>query len=386
MRSFSCLAFAYTGLALVGCSNISADEAQPNTAFIEVTADTAWMSDAGDSFSFITDISPSPAAGVFVLDRKALTITELSSLGELVRTFGSKGDGPNDLARPFTLGLHHDSLWVTDLRARRLTLFSLRTHDDVRVMSPSVAIQMEKSLQPMGVMADGSVIMASPGREGALGDATLDTVFRLDRGTLTAIAATTRVVIWQLPGKHGFLRRPLQPFVFWDGFTIARDGSASVTVQSSKANLVDGAKFVVSRKDFVNQSTWRVEVPYSPKPLEKRTIDSIVRAATDGFPEQFQAAKDSLFKPRTIPPVRSIVAGRFGSVWIGRNDLDGNRWHSVSPDSSERHILALPTNFQPYVFSRDSIWGVMRDTNDVLSVALLTIKSRKHRIPDIQLK
>lgn len=383
MRSFSSLAFASAGLALFGCSNTSADRARPNIAYAEAGVDTSWISDAGAGFSFITDISPSPAGGVFVLDRKELTVTELSSLGKLVRTFGSRGDGPGEIARPFTLGLYNDSLWVTDLRARRLTLFSLRRQGDVRVMAPYIAVGMEKSLQPMAIMADGSVIMASPGREGALGDAMLDTVFRIDRGTLTAIGATTRVVIWQFPGEYGFLKRPLQPFIFWDGFTIARDGSASLTVETSKARLIEEGKFVVTRKDFVNQSAWRVEVPYSPKRLEKRSIDSVVRAATDGFPEQFQAARDSLFKPRTTPPVRGIVAGRFGAVWIGRNDLEGNRWQSVSPDSSTRRMVAFPTNFQPYVFSRDSVWGVLRDTNDVVSVALLTIRSRQSRTPDI---
>jgi hypothetical protein len=364
--------FAILTLSLLSLS-CESDSNQPEVATREVGADTVWISDSTVEFSQIVDLALSPIGRLFVLDRRDANVRELTSDGKLVRTFGSKGEGPGEFSRPSTIGLFVDSLWVAEALPRRVSVFALEDVGSVRTFTTVSALAQSgaaSTLWPLGLMVDGSLIVYPPGVDGQLDDPKKDTVYRFRNGKLVAIGARTRGVSWQFPGENNFMvRAGGQPFLFWDLVNIARDGTASVSVQQS-GDLVKQKKFVVRWASFTDSNSWQKEVAYAPKKLERKLVDSVIQRVTKGNQNLYQAAKDSLFTPTTVAPVNGVLAGLDGIAWIGRRDFEGNQWQSIGPDSVNHRTVSLPVNFRPLIFRRDSVWGVLTNDEGVNSVAL----------------
>ncbi len=71
-------------------------------------------------------IAFSSNSDLFVLDTLAKKVHVWSSLGKYLQSFGRIGMGPGEMARPETLDILNDRLWLYDHSGRRLTQFSLQ--------------------------------------------------------------------------------------------------------------------------------------------------------------------------------------------------------------------------------------------------------------------
>jgi hypothetical protein len=362
-------------ILVCGCSEGKPIQAPPD---LEVSLDTVWVSDSTLEFSSNLHIAPGPDGGVFALDRKQFRVFQLSSSGDSVRTFGSKGEGPGEFTRPYTFGVFRDSLWVIEGLSRRVSLFPLRGGGKVRTSSTTDPVPNKvagRPLQPVWLMADGSMLMARRVMHGMPNDPAKDTLFLVRGQEYTAVGSSSRSISWPHIGASGSPRAGTQPFLPWDFFAASWDGISTIAVVQSDEHLMREHKFLVRQRNILNNEQWEVAVPYIPRPIEERAIDSVVRRVTGNVATSYRSARDSLLVPAAIAPAGRIVTGTNGELWIGRQDVPGNRFQSVSAHGANPQLFSLPRNFTPHFFSRDSVWGIFKNDLDVPSIALLLMKT-----------
>src|SRR5690606_24027972 len=78
--------------------------------------------DAG--FSQIGGLTIGPDGNLYVIEQQDNEVRVYDAQGTLVRRFGRQGEGPGEFLFPSQLGVVGDTLWVTDLRLQRLSLFT----------------------------------------------------------------------------------------------------------------------------------------------------------------------------------------------------------------------------------------------------------------------
>ena len=70
--------------------------------------------------------------------------------------------------------------------------------------------------------------------------------------------------------------------------------------------------------------------------------------------------------PTHYPPFRSALLGDDGWIWIEQDlDPDTRRWLVLSPDAMPAFELVMPARVKLKVVSRDEIWAVVPDADDL---------------------
>jgi hypothetical protein len=72
----------------------------------------------------VTAIDVDHNGNVYILDRRKSRIFKFSSQGDLILSFGDRGNGPGELMRPTEILLQNDSVYVPDMRLRKILVFS----------------------------------------------------------------------------------------------------------------------------------------------------------------------------------------------------------------------------------------------------------------------
>ena len=62
---------------------------------------------------------------IFFLDGKKCVIWKTDSLGNYIKTFGSRGKGPGEMTNPVTISVKDDTLWVGDYQQKKYSKFDL---------------------------------------------------------------------------------------------------------------------------------------------------------------------------------------------------------------------------------------------------------------------
>ncbi|MDD4205240.1 MAG: 6-bladed beta-propeller [Candidatus Delongbacteria bacterium] len=82
--------------------------------------------DTGDTSAVIRTISSievDEKGNIYILDRRKSTVFKFSPEGSLIKTFGQSGTGPGEMARPEQVLVSNDTVYVTDMRQRKVIMF-----------------------------------------------------------------------------------------------------------------------------------------------------------------------------------------------------------------------------------------------------------------------
>jgi hypothetical protein len=175
----------------------------PHLALIEEVR-IGSVDDPDIGFSNISDIVVGDDGLVYVFERAEREVRVYDE-DVLVRRFGRSGSGPGEFEMPTAMGLLGDTLWVTDFRAQRLSLFR---RDGTFIGSynvPPIAIELQSGINVMlyvGGLADDGTLTSAWGvmiPENPPADTFLIPIVRMD--TSGAVIDTVRHQSWAFPDR-----------------------------------------------------------------------------------------------------------------------------------------------------------------------------------------
>ncbi|MCY3678310.1 MAG: hypothetical protein F4Z29_04260 [Gemmatimonadetes bacterium] len=331
-------------------------------------------------------------------------VSVFTSAGRPEGWIGRAGSGPGEFASdPRRMGWRADTLWVSD---RFVTQFFLADGTLVRQVSFRVPMTAEGSrFAPGTPLADGTFLPYRTVNEQA------ERFLLRQRAPLRRLSASGEIVdtiamverhladyaIHRETDSRGFgmmLPHPLAPASgeSWLPVVAVADGSAVVFIGEVRPGD-EPPTFDLLRVGIAGDTLLHRTVPYVPLPVtrdERMLMRERFAAgrAGDFTPERLRPpwglqdaerrrriAREAITFPETHPPVRRILAGRDGSIWLLREawprpanvwevyDAEGNREGSVrigDPSSGD-------ADYRPYVFqaSRTELWAQTRSELDV---------------------
>jgi hypothetical protein len=320
-----------------------------------------------------------PASGIVVV---------FDDRGRPLRSIGRKGAGPGEFEFVIDHGLlAADTLWVRNAFTPRISLFT-ETGEYVSTASTPFNIPVRSFSAPVsitGYMADGRAYLlidadvigvqrrirlpVLPGNR---------TLSRYD--TLTLVNNPAGVFIPEL-GTFG--PNPIKPSPLVD---FARDGSGvaiaewtqeapgSIRVRRITPNgMTQWTQTLTIAAPRMTRHVRDKLVPQYMRRVE-RILETTRRLGRPVPTTVRNAVNDALYLPEWIPPVRTILAGVDGFVWLEQvTGLTGGRWLALVRFGTPRFELKLPATLTLQQASQTHIWATMTDELDVPFIVCLKI-------------
>lgn len=335
--------------------------------------------------------------------------------GQPAGRIGRAGSGPGEFTSdPRRMGWQADTLWVSD---RFVTQFFLADGTPIRQVSFRTPMLEEGSrFAPGTPLADGTFLPYRTVNEQA------ERFLLRQRAPLRRVSASGEIVdtiamverhladhaIHRETDSRGFgmmLPHPLAPSneESWLPVVAVADGSAVVFIGEVRSGD-EQPTFDLLRIGIAGDTLLHRAVPYVPLPVtrdERMLMRERFAAARAGdfTPERLRPpwsiqdgerrrriAHEAITFPETHPPVRRVLAGRDGSIWLLREawphpanlwevyDEDGNLEGSVRIDDPS----SGDAGFRPRVFqaSRTELWVQTRSELDVPHVVRYQVLGR----------
>ena len=362
-------------------------DADEPTVRIEEELRIGSVSDPDAGFAEIGGISVAPDGRMFVMETLDRAIRVYAPDGRLLRAFGGPGQGPGEFRYMNDLGLLGDTLWVSDIRQRRLTLFSL--DGDVIATIPAQGVEFTP-------LANVTVrVYPSRPRSDGYFASKYQAIVSLPRPTepyqfpsLTFDAAGAVVdttgydQIDPDPIPYTYSTDPefrfVSPFIDVDLRLI--DGTDTIVIHRPMPTSSSDGSFEVTRIGQSGDTIFRRTFGYVPRPVTAEDRDRLVRASiADRLPfmanhipasdtsDVRRAVQAAMPPAEYLPPVSYAVVRRDGSIWMRREDdsPDSWRWTVLSPDGTSRGTFALPKRATVHWTDGERIWVVELDDLDV---------------------
>lgn len=318
-------------------------------------------------------------------------ILVFDSHGARIGSIGRAGEGPGEF-RALTLGgFRGEDLWVSDPILRRTSFFNAQGQFIGSMRWPSQlgegkdAVAPMFGVQPHAMHATGSefTVVSLPARipmpswwpwpDQRTGLILADSVGRLRR-TIMALPdpIPDRCFVRYVAARTGpgVLRAP---FCFDGMAAVASDGSrvASVTFSPSDASGATMRLRVALASGVVD-----VDRALALEPVR------IPRAAADsaravflrdpgpyGIQPEKRAAVRNLRVPEFFPPIRDLVVGLDGTLWLGRWPVGRTRsWLVLDERGNRRGRVELPATLRVHAASTTQVWGTQRDRDGIPSI------------------
>lgn len=352
--------------------------------------------DGPDALSPILDLTVGPDGHVYVAQQFVPHVAVFDRDGRLVRTIGRAGQGPGEFdGNPVRLGWVGDTLWVADFS--KTTLFSEGDEPIDRAEFSTLFVEEGSVFVPGVLLINGSYLAKRSLRGREMLDFARADELPLRRFTDAGEVADTLAVVPKNPQVfrgEGFSVHPLWPWegVSWLPVASAPDGSSVAFTRA------DGTWFDLIEVGVQGDTLLHRRIQYDPRPLEDEHEDWL-RTVYSGFvagdytPESSSSvltrdnaarerdrreARDALTVPEVFPPVREIVLGSDGSIWVLRElrlpELT-DRWEVYSPDGIQEGSVVISEGrggFVPWAprltvlhANRNEVWGTTLDDLDV---------------------
>ncbi len=353
------------GVALVGGS------ATPANAHSQEVCTGAWTAHQTASFggvqaslplNFIHDLAEGRDGNLYLAQSFSPSIEVVDGRGRPVRTIGRFGSGPGEFSsEPRRLGFRGDTLWVGTRDAVHFLGRDGVEHRRVRFRS--VMPEESSTFLAGAPLADGSflgyrMLIPPTNRFYEMSTGALrrfsDTGTVLD--TIAVVESVPKVLggerrgggEWELSAENpvGIRAQPLASSL---PIAVSPDGTwvASVSAVETKT----APSFQLTRIQTPGGIEFKATVPYEPRAITRseRTWlretfanaiagDYNLRPSYPDGPEHRERrrrlAHDALTLPDHYPPVRHIVAGADGTVWLQRETapLQSDLWEAWGPD------------------------------------------------------
>jgi len=113
--------------------------------------------------------------------------------------------------------------------------------------------------------------------------------------------------------------------------------------------------------------------------VSRVTQDSVrAIALKDATTPESRATVSRMRIPSFHPPLRGLVIGRDGTVWVELRATDKTRrWQVLAPDGTPVGEVALPMNVTLKVAQRDRIWALIENAVGEQGIASYAIRGGK---------
>lgn len=332
---------------------------------------------AGDAPGALTDVravAVSPNGTVVALDRSQYQVRLYDRSGRFLRAIGRRGQGPSEFVQPDRIGFRGDTLWVSDTRLNRVSLFALdgRLLETLSLSSlgPSSTNGWAHALTP-----EGSVVVVEPISVGPTppGMRRVRPIIALPRrGTRVDTLHVVRTSDGArfIPMQRGRIAI-LDPYRQDPLIGYSPRGDLVVIVDrpiaSDPNNATYGVHVIASNGKRIASRRHR----YAPRPVSSADRDSVHRSILDPahVPEFFpseEAALGAIRKgiptPRYWPPIRDVHVGSDSTIWLRRGPAE---WLVLDRSASIVATIGVPVNIRLMAVQRSHVWGVTLDEDDL---------------------
>ena len=320
---------------------------------------------------------------VYVGQRRENLIRVFDALsGAPLRTIGRDGRGPGEFSWMGGMGWNHDTLYVTDLQAQSIAMFTpegrhLRT---IRVVSQPIPGSGAVAF-PISMCQDGTVLGSTFSTQGT---ASIPTVAMTREGRVLVILAEVDARdSWFRIGNSGRAIVGVRPMGVDTEVTVAPDGCSVVVVHQPRSDG-SASRFEVSRLRTNGEKIFQRQYLYTPRPLPKSVVDRIVadygkRVEGAGAARVREMILEGMKLPPFQPPVSATLVGSDGSTWLRRGD-DGTAmvgWSVLGADGVHLANVRAPAALKALAWDGRAFWATVRDELDVPYV----VRYRVQRAP-----
>jgi hypothetical protein len=287
--------------------------------------------------------------------------------GTFERVIGRRGRGPGEFLRIGALGILGDTLWLSDVESRRLTMMSLEGEvlqmltflEGVDGIPAGLVI-----LPPRGFLntGDGVVYPALPS---ALG--TSDIGRRLPILTMDRSAKTFQILGY-VETRHPSIAVEygtgtmfiVQPFEDRTLVSIAPDGTGILFVDRFAAHAASRDRISLTFVGPTADTLWTDTIGYDPMEtpglLTAAAIDRVERAVTGSAALE---ARRQLYLPEFLPPVTDAVIAGDGTIWLRREAVssDSVYWDSFVRGNGFTTRVRTPATFTLRAVHDATLWG-----------------------------
>lgn len=329
-------------------------------------------------FTTIRHIAIGPNGAMYVTQGQEQEIRAYDAQGKYLRTIGRQGGGPGEFTGLGSIGFMGDTLYTTDFRQRRITLF----RSDGSLITTIVAelFELPRGIDsvffrpsPQVLLPDGSAL-GSAGYASHLvanGQITAAPIYRMTR-----TARVQDTLAWVPVGSgQGSIQSGTTALFFTQPIS---DAPMSVLAPAARRLYVverparsGSSAFRVTAISDRGDTLWRRSYPYRPLPVGPGVADSILNVAVKrytGGRAGFTAdqVKKAVFIPDHQVTITLAFAAEDGSLWLRREAFGAvHTWTVIAPDGAIAATLSLPPNVRPMTVIRDTAWGVEMDDLDV---------------------
>jgi hypothetical protein len=336
------------------------------------------------------------------------------SAGKRLGNFGRKGAGPGEFqpngtirmasgasrdSYTLTAGRIADTLWIYDQRQRRFTVVSpqgrlLRTLlDPTLELRDSAGAATDHALlgfRPVALYSNGET----------LGEATFGGIVQYtqpdgDKGkwwkradsayvVMTGRGSVARAVA-QLPrndaqatiDRPGAYRTAGVPFAAPPLRDVSAAGDRVVIVTTS-VTTPTGGSYVVTTIGSRGDTILRRSYPFTSPPVSPRAADSAYRVLEKQLgansAELLQQARQRM--PKVAAPLRRVLAGADGSVWLGLTSADAQPWLLLTARGEPVGTVTLARGHTLLEATQETVWVVERDDDGFARIIRYRVDAR----------
>ncbi|MFG0252759.1 MAG: hypothetical protein ACF8NJ_07805 [Phycisphaerales bacterium JB038] len=343
--------------------------------------------DAPEAESFTREpmTAVGPDGRLYALDPGPATVSRFDGDGAYLGSIGRRGEGPGEFTFPASLGFTGDSLWVRNLSPPFVEFFDtsgayLGRHT---VEDPIIA-RGGIPAGPTAMLRGGAryEVEGAPLAQSAAGRVDVPVKLTRTDGVVDTLAFVSDPPEFYLPGV-GTLG--VVPKEVWSPLhASAADGSAVWVAEW--ADSLPGA--VTLRRVVIDGVETRHTLALPPVPLPASSRDSLIAAASDTVravaarietelgrpmftvPDDLEGAvADALALGTHLPPIRRMVPGADGSLWLERATAPNqSEWIVLDASGELVGRVDLPEGHRLRAASLDAVWTTHRDEFDVAYV------------------
>lgn len=279
--------------------------------------------------------------------------------GSYRREIGRAGEGPGEFRWLDGLGAHGDTIWASDPLLGRVTRF-LSDGSLLEMVTPDASGRTTG--QRLKLAPDGSVVGSSLPLSGVSGDPSgrgrvLWWRWHENEGLSDSLVASEvwhEHMLLRPPGRAGGVARLQQPFS--ERVPVAFGGTERYALAARAVVETDQeALIVVERYHFDGRRDTSVALRYQPLRLTAAAVDSAVNdlgrqnstrpgireQAARPTPEIARQLREAIYVPRYYPPLKDLIQGSAGAIWIGRERSASRKANWVIATESEGALARI---------------------------------------------